>query len=59
MELTIEHYIRIILILFLISMSSCVSVGKMDFNPSGTLIKYIIKNNKENKENVTTIKSNK
>jgi len=31
----------------------------MDFNPSGTLIKYIIKNNKENKENVTTIKSSK
>ena len=49
MELIIEHYIRIVLILFLISMSSCVSVGKMDFNPSGTLIKYIIKNNKENK----------
>ena len=59
MELTIEHYIRIILISFLFSMSSCVSVGEMDFNPSGTLIKYIIKNNKENKENVTTIKSNK
>jgi hypothetical protein len=49
MELTIEHYIRIILISFLFSMSSCVSVGEMDFNPSGTLIKYIIKNNKENK----------
>jgi len=31
----------------------------MDFDPSGTLIKYIIKNNKEKKENVTTIKSNK
>jgi len=49
MELIIEHYIRIVLILFLISMSGCVSVGKMDFNPSGTLMKYIIKNNKENK----------
>jgi len=49
MELIIEHYTRIVLILFLISMSGCVSVGKMDFNPSGTLIKYIIKNNKENK----------
>jgi len=49
MELIIEHYIRIVLILFLISMSGCVSVGEMDFNPSGTLIKYLIKNNKENK----------
>jgi len=49
MEQTIEHYIKVILILVLFSMSSCVSVGEIDFNPSGTLIKYLIKNNKENK----------
>jgi hypothetical protein len=30
-------------------MNNCVSVGEMDFNPSGTVIKYLIKNNKENK----------
>ncbi len=49
MESIIERYIRIILILFLISMNGCVSVGKMDFNPAGTVVKYLIKNNKENK----------
>lgn len=47
MEWTIEHYIRIILILFVISMNGCVSVGKMDFNPAGTVVKYLIKNNRE------------
>jgi len=28
-------------------MNGCVSVGKMDFNPAGTIIKYLIKNNGE------------
>jgi len=30
-------------------MNACVSVGKMDFNPTGTVVKYLIKNNKDNK----------
>jgi len=30
-------------------MNACVSVGKMDFNPAGTVVKYLIKNNKDNK----------
>jgi len=28
-------------------MNACVSVGKMDFNPAGTVVKYLIKNNGE------------
>jgi len=28
-------------------MNGCVSVGKMDFNPAGTIVKYLIKNNGE------------
>jgi len=28
-------------------MNGCVSVGKIDFNPAGTVVKYLIKNNGE------------
>jgi len=28
-------------------MNGCVSVGKIDFNPAGTIVKYLIKNNGE------------
>jgi len=43
MVLIIEHYIKIFLILIFISVNGCVSIGSKDFNPVGSLVKYLVK----------------